>query len=70
MQVMVLMMFTLVGMGLLAAVSMALYAGLPRTFLECAELHGRFRGLLRDEPFPNGTPTSSIPEGFLSGQAA
>jgi hypothetical protein len=70
MEVIGLMIFTLIGMALIAAVSVALYAALPRSILECAELHGRFRGLQRDEPVPNGTPTSSMPEMALSGQAA
>jgi hypothetical protein len=70
MEVIGLMIFTLIGMALIAAVSVALYAALPRSILECAELHGRFRGLQRDEPVPNGTPTSSMPEMALSGQTA
>ena len=68
MDVIGLMIFTLTGMALIAAVSVALYAALPRSFLECAELHGRFRGLQRDQPLPNGTPTSSMPDLALSGQ--
>jgi hypothetical protein len=63
-----LIVFTLIGMALIAAVSVALYASLPRSFLESAEQHGRFGGLLRDEPLPNGTPTSSMPELALTGQ--
>ena len=63
-----LIVFTLVGTALVAAVSVALYASLPRSFLESAEQHGRFGGLLRDEPLPNGTPTSSMPELALTGQ--
>ena len=70
MQVIGLMIFTLIGMALIAAGSVALYAALPRSFLECAELHGRFRGLQRDEPVSNGTPMSSMPEMALSGQTA
>jgi hypothetical protein len=71
MEVIGLMIFTLIGMALIAAVSVALYTALPRSFLECAELHGRFRGLQqRDAPVPNGTPTSSMPEMALSGQTA
>ena len=70
MEVIGLMIFTLIGMALIAAVSVALYAPLPRSFLECAELHGRFRGLQRDEPIPSGTPMSSMPEMALSGQTA
>ena len=64
------MIFTLIGMALIAAASLALYAALPRSFLESAELHGRFRGLQRDEPLPNGTPMSSMPEMTLSIQEA
>jgi hypothetical protein len=70
MQLIGLMIFTLIGMALITAVSVALYTALPRAFLECAELHGRFRGLQRDEPVSNGTPMSSMPEIVLSGQTA
>jgi len=63
-----LIIFTLIGMALVAAVSVALYASLPRSFLESAEQHGRFGGLLRDAPLPNGTPTSSMPDLALTGQ--
>ena len=65
-----LLIFTFVGMALIAAVSIALYAALPRSFLESAERHGRFRGLQRDEPLPNGTPVSPMPEMTLSVQKA
>ena len=68
MEVIGLMIFTLIGMALIAAVSVALYASLPRSFLESAEQHGRFGGLLRDAPLPNGTPTSSMPDLALTGQ--
>jgi hypothetical protein len=70
MQVFELMVFTVIGMGLIAGVSVALYASLPRSFLDCAELHGRFRGLQQDERLPSGTPTDSMPEGELTGQTA
>ena len=70
MQVFGLMVLTFIGMALVAGVSVALYAALPLSFLECAELHGRFRGLQRDQPLPNGTRASSIPEGVLTGQTA
>jgi hypothetical protein len=70
MQVIGLMTFTLIGMGLISAVSVALYASLPRSFLESAEVHGRFLGLQRDVPLPNGTPKNSMPEGALSGLTA
>jgi hypothetical protein len=61
-----LLIFTFIGMALIAAVSVALYAALPRSFLESAERHGRFRGLQQDQPLPNGTPMSLTPEMTLS----
>lgn len=67
MQVMVLLMLSLVGMGVVAALSAALYASLPRHFLECAELHGRFRGLRRDEVVSTGTPQEALPDGVPVG---
>jgi len=70
MQVEALLMFSLAGMGVVAALSAAVYAALPRYFLECAELHGRFHGLRQNEPISNGTPTEAAPEGVLSGQFA
>jgi hypothetical protein len=70
MQVFGLMVLTLIGMALVGGVSLALYAALPRSFLECAELHGRFRGLQRDVPLRDGTPMNSMPEGALTRQAA
>lgn len=56
MHVMALLMLSLVGVGVVAALAAAVYASLPRHFLECAELHGRFGGLRRDEVVSNGTP--------------
>ena len=44
MQVLTLTVFSLVGLGLFAALSAALYSSLPRSFLESAERHGRFHG--------------------------
>ena len=70
MQLFGLMVLTLIGMALVAGVSVALYAVLPRSFLECAELHGRFRDLQREVPLPDGTPMDSMPEGALTRQAA
>ena len=70
MQLFGLMVFTLIGMALVAGVSVALYASLPQSLLECAELHGRFGGLQRDVPLPDGTPMDSMPEGALTRQAA
>jgi hypothetical protein len=57
MHVVALLMFSLVGMGVVAALAAALYAALPRRFLECAELHGRFHRLgacPADEPRSQG----------------
>jgi hypothetical protein len=71
MQVTYLLVLSLIGMGLVAALSAALYAALPRKVLECAELHGRFRGLQEhDEQSPSGTPSAEISRGTLSGQTA
>lgn len=70
MHVVALAMFSLVGMSVVAALSAALYAALPRHLLECAELHGRFHGLRQDEAISNGTPTEAQPDGVLSGQFA
>jgi hypothetical protein len=66
MQLMALLVFSLIGLGLVVALSAALYTALPHYFLECAERHGRFRGLQSDEAASNGTPTESLPEGRLS----
>ncbi len=70
MQVVALLLFALVGIGVIAALSAALYAALPHYFLECAELHGRFHGLSRNEAISNGTPTEALPDGELDGQFA
>jgi hypothetical protein len=67
MQVMpLLLLFSLVGIGVIAALSAALYAALPHYFLECAERHGRFHGLLPDEAAQSGTPDELLPVGTLS----
>jgi multisubunit Na+/H+ antiporter MnhB subunit len=70
MSVLGLLMITFVGMGAVAAACAALYAALPRSFLDYA-VHGRFHGL-KPNPLviPNGTPTAEMPEASLSGQAA
>ena len=70
MEVFGLVVLTLIGMALVAGVSVTLYAALPQSLLECAELHGRFRGLQRDVPLPDATPMHSMPEGALTRQAA
>ncbi len=64
------LLLSLVGMAIVAALSAALYAALPRHVLECAERHGRFHGLQQDQAIPNGTPTEALPQGALSGHAA
>jgi hypothetical protein len=61
---------SLVGVGLVTAISAALYASLPRSFLEYAELHGRFHGLRQEELIAKGTPAEAMPEGALSAQTA
>jgi hypothetical protein len=70
MQVVALLMFSLVGIGVIAALSAALYAALPPYFLECAEVHGRFHGLRGNEAISNGTPTEALPDGVPSGLTA
>ena len=63
MQVVSLIVFSLAGTAVVAALSAALYTALPRHFLECAELHGRFGGLRQDEPLRNGISAEALPEG-------
>ncbi len=70
MQVLALLFFSLVGMGVIAALSAALYAALPRYFLECSERHGRFHGLQQEAAIPSGTPTEAAPDSGLSEQLA
>jgi hypothetical protein len=61
---------SLSGLGVVAALSAALYAALPHRILECAELHGRFHGLQQDQAIPSGTPTEALPHGALDGHPA
>lgn len=68
MQVVALLLFCLLGMGVVAALAAALYASLPRNFLDCAERHGRFRGLRQDAPSCNGTATEIAPRAVLMDQ--
>jgi hypothetical protein len=70
MQVLALLVLSLIGMGVVAALAAAVYASLPRYFLDCAELHGRFSGLPRDEVVANGRPRDRLPEGAALGSAA
>jgi hypothetical protein len=67
---MALLVLCLIGMGVVAALAAAVYSSLPRYFLECAELHGRFRGLRRDEVVVNGTPRETLPQGTPVGSPA
>jgi hypothetical protein len=71
MPVTILSVLSLVGMGLVAALSAAVYASLPRSFLESAEQHGRFHGLQAQTPVSTGTPVDAIPaDAALGAQTA
>ena len=71
MPVMTLLVFSSVGMGVVAALSAAVYASLPRSFLESAERHGRFHGLQAQTRASTGTPVDAIPaDAALSAQTA
>ena len=71
MPVMTLLVFSLVGTGLVAAVSAAVYASLPRSFLQFAERHGRFHGLQARTRASSGTPVDAIPvDAALGAQTA
>ena len=61
MPVTILAVLSLVGMGLVAALAAAVYASLPRSFLDSAERHGRFHGLQAQTPASTGTPVDAIP---------
>jgi hypothetical protein len=61
---------SLVGLGLFAALSAALYSSLPRFLLESAERHGRFHGLSRDERVADGSPAEVLVPEALGGQTA
>jgi len=65
MPVLTVLLWSLIGMGVVAVLAAVLYAALPHYFLECAERHGRFGGLgsSMDEAAPKGTPTESVPAG-------
>jgi hypothetical protein len=66
-----LLVFTFIGMGVIAAVSAAVYASLPRSFLESAERHGRFHGLQVQTPASSGTPVDAMPaDASLGAQTA
>ncbi len=70
MQVIALTVYTFIGMGLVAALVAALYASLPRFFLDTAERHGRFHGLRPAWLLADGTPARPLPADALGGQAA
>jgi hypothetical protein len=53
--------FLTVVMALLAAVSISIYARLPKAVLDCAERHGRFQGLATHETLAEGTPVGNPP---------
>jgi hypothetical protein len=55
--------FLVVGLAAMTALSVSLYAALPKTFLVCAERHGRFLGLQRHETLPEGTRADEPPMG-------
>jgi hypothetical protein len=67
---MTLSVLSLVGMGLVAALAVAVYASLPHSFLESAERHGRFHGLQAQTRASTGTPVDAIPDVTLGAQAA
>jgi hypothetical protein len=70
MPVMTLLVLSLVGMGLAAALSAAVYASLPRSFMESAERHGRFHGLRAKTRASSGTPVDAIHAGATLGAQA
>lgn len=70
MQVVALMVYSFIGMGLVAALVAALYASLPRFFLDTAERHGRFHGLRPARLLADGTPASRLRADAFGGQAA
>jgi hypothetical protein len=71
MPVMTLLVLSLVGMGLVAALAAAVYASLPHSFLDSAERHGRFHGLQARTVVSSGTPVNTIhADATLGAQAA
>ena len=72
MPVLTLTVLSLVGVGLFAALSAALYSSLPRSLLESAERHGRFHGLkdASNAIEVSGTPNEVLPQEALGGQTA
>jgi hypothetical protein len=71
MQTSVLVIFSLVGMAAIAALSMALYKVLPASMLEGARHHGRFAGLGTSDLQPDNTASTarSIESNTLQGQS-
>ena len=70
MQVIALMVFTFTAMGLVAALVAALYASLPRSFLDSAERHGRYGGLRPARLVTDGAAAGPMPADALGGQTA
>jgi hypothetical protein len=71
MQTSVLVIFTLMGVAAVAALSLGLYKALPASLLEGAGLHGRFAGLGMSERQPHNTASAarSIESNSLPGQS-
>jgi hypothetical protein len=58
-----LIVFSIVGVAAVTALSVSLYAALPTSVLEHAERHGRFLGLQEHESLPKGTRAGEPPVG-------
>jgi hypothetical protein len=71
MQTFALVIFSLVGMAAIAALSMVLYRLLPASMLEGATRHGRFAGLGTPERQPDNTARTARPieSNTLQGQS-
>jgi hypothetical protein len=71
MQTFALVIFSLVGMAAISALSMALYRALPASMLERAARHGRFAGLGSPDRQPDNTASAarSIRPNSLQGQS-
>jgi hypothetical protein len=53
--------FLVIGLAAMTALSVSLYAALPKNMLVCAERHGRFLGLRGHETLPEGTRAGEPP---------
>ena len=61
--------FFFAGAAAVAAVSVSLYAALPKAALAYAERHGRFQGLSAGDRLANGTRATEPPAGRPLGAA-